>query len=132
MKKRAVFMKLQLIFLAFLSLAGAVANDVPNNSFEYDIQPVWNRMPSENIQPGKRPEYTYSCDSVSGKRSLLLNGQKLETAYESSARFRSNSGIFALKMKAPEGPVTVKVKCQFFLNTTHDTFIESSVPNMGR
>ena len=51
-------MKQRLLFLTFLFLAGAVANDVPNNSFEYDIQPVWNRMPSENIQPGKRPEYS--------------------------------------------------------------------------
>ena len=125
-------MKQWLLFLTFLFLAGAAANDVPNNSFEYDFLPVWNRMPAESILPGKRPEYTYSSDSVSGKRSLLLNGQKLEFAYESSARFRSNSGIFALKMKAPEAPVTVKVKCQFFLNTTHDTFIEKSFKVTGQ
>lgn len=118
-------MKQWLLFLTFLFLAGAAANDVPNNSFEYDFLPVWNRMPAENIQPGKVPRYTYSNDSASGKRSLFLKGQKLELAYETSARFRYGSGIFSLKMKAPQGAV-VKVRCQFFLNTTQNVFVEKS------
>ena len=118
MKKRTLFL--------FLSAAvSAVANTFPNNSFEYDLEPLWNRMPDEEVMRSKGRKFSYSSDCVSGKRALHLKGEKVEVVYESNARFRKGSGFFSLMMKAPR-PARVKVQCVYYLNTDKSAVIEKS------
>ena len=108
-------MNKKLLFLSLLTAAGVSANDFPNNSFEYDLLPLWNRMPSEALMPKPATPWTYSSDCTSGKRSLHLKGRPLELLFETNTIFRPNQGGFSLKMKAPR-TTQVKVKC--FLNTS--------------
>ena len=118
-------MKTRLFLLTCLILVGAAANDVPNSSFEYDLLPLWNRMPDEGVMQGPKVKYNYSSDCASGKRSLHLKGQKAELTYESLSSFKSAS-FFSLKMKAPKGAAKVTVKCLFYLNTERSVWVEKS------
>lgn len=100
------------------------ANDFPNNSFEYDFQPVWNRMPDEDVMRSSAAQkFLYSSDRTAGKRSLHLKGRKVSFSYESNIRFRKDSGIFALWMKSPS-QAKVKVQCVFYLDTNRTAVVE--------
>ena len=118
-------MKKNAFLLLLCTAFTASANSFPNNSFEYDVEPLWNRMPDEEVMRSKKEVFSYSSDCVSGKRSLHLKGQKLEVAYESGARFQKGRGFFSLMMKALR-PVRVKVQCVYYLETDKSSVIEKS------
>ena len=120
-------MKKNLLLLSAALCTLLSANDFPNSSFEHDILPVWNRMPDDLplVPDGKITRYTYSSDSVSGKRSLWLKGQKIRFCGESNRRFRQPGSFFALKMKAPR-TAKVKVRCVFYLNTHQKHSVEKT------
>ena len=61
-------------------------------------------------------KYTYSSDSVSGKRSLVLKGQPFETSFECTGGFDKENVVFALDMKAAQ-ETRVRVKITLYALT---------------
>lgn len=122
-------MKKTLFLLLTAPFFTLCANDFPNSSFEYDLLPVWNRMPDSGVMKENTSPFLYSSDRASGKRSLRLAGKKVTFAFESFAKLRPNTGIFALKMKAPKG-AKVTVNALFYLNTDKTATLRKSF-NVG-
>ena len=119
-------MKKLLSGLCCAALISSGAVDFPNSSFECDVEPLWNRMPDQDVMRMPQPvKYTYSSDSVSGKRSLVLKGQPFETSFECTGGFDKENVVFALDMKAAQ-ETRVRVKITLYALTDKKVHFEKT------
>ena len=119
-------MKKLLSGLCCAALISSGAADFPNSSFECDVEPLWNRMPDQDVMRMPQPvKYTYSSDSVSGKRSLVLKGQPFETSFECTGGFDKENVVFALDMKAAQ-ETRVRVKITLYALTDKKVHFEKT------